>query len=192
MALISAKTILTSLSLFHITLGFFLLTNPGTIADQALVLMLGEATGMSYERSFEARSASLAFLGIVLGIWGFTDLVTLSMPEEISLIHHWGVQAPLRFLVSFLLLLYTFFSSSSSPFYRADTSRGWMSHPIAHAYNPNYQPSGWGGEELKNRVFFVFIFVETMSWLWAWVTLREDTRELMIRAAKRRGSQSWR
>ena len=46
MALISAKTILTSLSLFHITLGFFFLTNPGTIADQALVYIVGEAMGM--------------------------------------------------------------------------------------------------------------------------------------------------
>jgi hypothetical protein len=46
MALISAKTILTSISLFHITLGFFFLTNPVTIADQALVFILGEAMGM--------------------------------------------------------------------------------------------------------------------------------------------------
>lgn len=46
MALISVKTILTSLSLFHITLAFFFFTNPETIADQALVYMLGEAMGM--------------------------------------------------------------------------------------------------------------------------------------------------
>jgi hypothetical protein len=46
MALISTKTILTSLSLFHITLGFFFITNPGTIADQALVYVIGEAMGM--------------------------------------------------------------------------------------------------------------------------------------------------
>jgi hypothetical protein len=46
MALISARTIITSISLFHITLGFFFLTNPGTIADQAIVYVLGEAMGM--------------------------------------------------------------------------------------------------------------------------------------------------
>jgi hypothetical protein len=46
MALISAKTIITSISLFHITLGFFFLTNPGTIADQAVVYLLGEAMGL--------------------------------------------------------------------------------------------------------------------------------------------------
>lgn len=46
MALISAKTIITSISLFHITLGFFFLTNPGTVADQAVVYVLGEAMGL--------------------------------------------------------------------------------------------------------------------------------------------------
>lgn len=46
MALISAKTIVTSLSLFHITLGFFFLTSPITVADQALVFILGESMGM--------------------------------------------------------------------------------------------------------------------------------------------------
>lgn len=46
MALISVKTILTSLCLFHITLGFFFLTNPGTIADQAVVYLLGESMGL--------------------------------------------------------------------------------------------------------------------------------------------------
>lgn len=46
MALISAKTIITSLSLFHVMLGYFFLTNPGTLADQAIVYMFGEAMGM--------------------------------------------------------------------------------------------------------------------------------------------------
>lgn len=46
MALISARTILTSISLFHLTLAFFFLTNPGTIADQAIVFVIGEAMGL--------------------------------------------------------------------------------------------------------------------------------------------------
>jgi hypothetical protein len=46
MALISAKTILTSLCLFHITLAFFFFTNPASIADQALVWVLGESMGL--------------------------------------------------------------------------------------------------------------------------------------------------
>lgn len=46
MALISASTIITSLCLFHITLAYFFYTDPLAIADQALVWVLGEATGM--------------------------------------------------------------------------------------------------------------------------------------------------
>jgi hypothetical protein len=46
MAIISSATIITSLSLFHMTLGFFFLTSPGAIADQTLVFILGEAMGL--------------------------------------------------------------------------------------------------------------------------------------------------
>jgi hypothetical protein len=46
MALISAKTIITSVSLFHITLAYFFLTNPSSINEQALVFMMGESMGM--------------------------------------------------------------------------------------------------------------------------------------------------
>lgn len=92
MALISAKTIITSLSLFHITLGFFFLTNPMTIADQALVWALGESMGMPYDRSFETHSPALAFLAVILATMGLTDLVSLSLPEEVGLFEHWGTQ----------------------------------------------------------------------------------------------------
>ncbi len=119
MALISAKTIIISLSLFHITLGFFFLTNPVTIADQALVYVIGEAMGMvrspslgppspssavrlpgpckadrlqPYSRSFDTQSPALAFLAVILATIGITDFVTLSLPEEICMVHHWGSQ----------------------------------------------------------------------------------------------------
>lgn len=120
MALISAKTILTSLSLFHITLAFFFLTSPVTVSDQALVFILGESMGMvwplssynlllwlvwqplsvtdliplfqPHDRSFDTQSPALAFLAVILAFMGITDLITLSLPEEISLVHHWGTQ----------------------------------------------------------------------------------------------------
>ena len=46
MALISARTIITSVSLFHITLAYFFLTNPSTVDNQAMVYILGESMGM--------------------------------------------------------------------------------------------------------------------------------------------------
>ncbi|KAL2194075.1 increased loss of mitochondrial DNA protein 1 [Corynascus similis CBS 632.67] len=208
MALISAKTILTSLCLFHITLGFFFLTNPGTIADQAVVYLLGESMGLPNSRSFEAQSPALGFLAVVLALFGITDLATLSLPDEIGLDHYWGVQAPLRLTLTFLLSLYSFFFSASSPlFYSNDATAAHSSssasssssssssrfqHPSAHraAHNPGYAPSTWGGDTLKNRVFFTFMFVETMSWFWVWVTLGEERREALARRARRRSSSS--
>ncbi|KAK3291936.1 increased loss of mitochondrial DNA protein 1 [Chaetomium fimeti] len=206
MALISAKTILTSLCFFHITLAFFFLTNPGTVADQPIVQLLGESMGLPNSRSFETSSPALGFLAVILAFLGITDLVTLSLPDEICLIHYWGMQAPLRLTLTFLLSVYSFFFSASSPlFYTAEphntsttpggsasSSSNRFQHPSVHraANNPGYAPSTWGGDALKNRVFFTFMFVETMSWFWVWVTLQEERRDLLTKRARRRSSSS--
>ncbi|KAK4213140.1 increased loss of mitochondrial DNA protein 1 [Rhypophila decipiens] len=193
MGLISGTTIITSLCLFHITLGFFFLTNPKSVADQAMVWVLGEAMGLPHVRNFEAQSPGLAFLGIILGLYGITDLVTLSR-EEVQVHEHWGIQSPLRFTLSFVLTLYTFFFSAASPLYTsADSSPMASRSGYAHHPNPNYTPSGWGGDAMKNRVFFTFMFIETISWLWVWVTLQEERREVLVRrqsklARRRSGS----
>lgn len=190
MALISASTIITSLSLFHITLGYFFLTSPVTVADQSLVFVLGEAMGMPYARSFDAQSPALAFLSVILAFIGLTDLASLSMPEEVAMVHHWGLQAPLRLTLSMILLLYTLLFSASSPLYadsRGGPRGGMFNRPRAH--NPGYAPSSWGGDGLKNRLFFTFIFLEMLSWFWVWVTLREERKDIATRKAmRRRGS----
>ncbi|OLN87399.1 hypothetical protein CCHL11_09576 [Colletotrichum chlorophyti] len=190
MALISGKTLITSLSLFHVTLAFFFLTNPATIADQALVYVLGEAMGMPHARSFENKSPALAFLAVVLGMLGFSDLVTLSMPEEVWLVHHWGTQAPLRLFMSMCLLLYTFLFGPSSPLYGGSRRGGHFAHPSAHASNPRYTPSTWGGDGLKNRVVLTFAFIEMVSWFWVWITLREEQQQLAKKQSQKRGSRS--
>ncbi|EXF84776.1 hypothetical protein COL5a_011527 [Colletotrichum fioriniae] len=192
MAIISAKTIITSLSLFHVTLAYFFLTNPATIADQAMVYVLGESMGMPHARSFENRSPALAFLAAVLGILGISDLVTLSMPEEVWLIYHWGTQAPTRMVMSFGFVLYTFLFGPSSPLY-GGTSKGGsrFAHPSVQSNNPRYTPSTWGGDGLKNRVFLTFAFLEMLCWFWVWMTLREEQEEFQRKNQhKRRGSQS--
>lgn len=177
MALISARTIITSIALFHITLGFFFVTSPVTIADQDLVWVLGEATGMPYSRNFENQSPALAFLGVTLATIGISELVTLSLPEEICLVHFWGTQAPIRFSISLILMIYTLvFGSSSSS--KSPSGRG------------GYNSKSWGGDGLKNRVFVTFIFMELIAWFWAYVTLREERTQVMARKAmKRRNSR---
>lgn len=46
MGLIPAKTIILSVSVFHLTVAYFFLTNPKVINDQALVYILGESMGI--------------------------------------------------------------------------------------------------------------------------------------------------
>lgn len=60
-------------------------------------------------------------------------------------------------------------------------------------HNPGYAASTWGGDGLKNRVFFAFAFVEVVSWFWIWVTLREEKQSLAMKRAggsKRRVSSA--
>lgn len=212
MALISAKTIITSICLFHLTLGFFFLTNPLTLADQGIVYLLGEAMGLPYARSFEAQSPAVAFLGVVLASVGLCDLLTHSLPDDFS-DHYWAMQglspppapfpkdtvltycvaAPLRLTIFLFLALYTFLFSPSSPLYTpvwtpgAGQTPGRLQHPSAHAHPPaGYAASAWGGEGLKNRVFFAFAFVETFSWFWVWVTLSEERGVRAAKKARRR------
>lgn len=104
--------------------------------------------------------------------------------------HH---PAPIRLLISFSLITYSFVFSPSSPIFRDSSSvRGRMAHPTAGMYNPGYAASTWGGDGLKNRVFFAFAFVEVISWFWIWVTLREERQTLEAKrasASKRRSSR---
>jgi hypothetical protein len=187
MALISARTIITSVSLFHLTLAYFFLTNPSSINEQALVFMMGESMGMPLARGFESQSSPLALVAVVLIFIGFSDLVSLSMPDEVCLVFHWGTQAPIRSFLSLGFVAYIFLFGPSSPLYDK-SSRGPMTHPSAH--NPAYRPAGWGGDTLKNRLFFTFIFIETMTWFWIWVTLREERDAILSKKSRRRNSNA--
>ncbi|PFH56893.1 hypothetical protein XA68_15820 [Ophiocordyceps unilateralis] len=181
MPLIGSKTIITSVSLFHVTIAFFFLTDPHTIHDQILVYVLGESMGMPVARGFDAQSQPLAFLAAVLAMFGLCDLFALSMPEELSSLYYWGVQAPLRSLFSMLLVFYSYFFGPSSPVYGASAPRS-TSRPSANS--TSYRSSTWGGDGLKNRVFFTFIFLEMITWFWIWVTLREERQGVVERMRK--------
>ncbi|KAM0280557.1 hypothetical protein ACHAQH_004002 [Verticillium albo-atrum] len=183
MALISTRTIITSLCFFHMTLGFYFLTSPSTIADQGLVFVLGGSMGMPSDRAFESRSAPLAFVAALLIFMGISDLMTLSMPEEISLLYYWGTQAPLRLSIALGFVFYTLIAGPSSPLYRDGSMRD-----AVRSHNPHYTPSAWGGDGLKNGVFFTFMFVEMVSWFWVWVTLREERTEVVKKSLKQSNS----
>lgn len=80
------------------------------------------------------------------------------------------------------LVFYSYFCGPSSPVYGASAPR--FSRPSSSARAFSYEPSSWGGDGLKNRVFFTFIFLEMISWFWIWVTLREEKHGLIERMRK--------
>ncbi|KAI1859407.1 hypothetical protein JX265_010410 [Neoarthrinium moseri] len=178
MALISAKTILTSLSLFHVTLAYFFFTNPSSIAEQTLVFVLGESMGMPRTTAFDIPTPTTSVLAVALLLLGLSDILTLSMPEEIWLVHHWGAQAPLRVFVFSLLTVFVFATTPSG----GRAAPGRMSHPLAPG-GARWEGGGWDG--LRNRVFFTLAFVEMMGWFWVWVTLREESRVFAGRKRRR-------
>ena len=119
----------------------------------------------------------MAFLAYVLILMGVSDLVSLLGPDyPVHL--HWSTQAPLRMFVSLSLTAYTFIFSPSGPVYGVKNPRGIMAHPVASERAAGYVSSSWGGDMLKNRVFFTFVFLEMMCWFWVFVTLRDERAAL--------------
>ncbi|KAL7935501.1 increased loss of mitochondrial DNA protein 1 [Trichoderma chlorosporum] len=169
MALISSTTIITSISLFHLTLAYFFLFKPKTIDDQALVFVLGESMNMPEVRGFDVPSPALALLAVVLGFSGISDLVSLSMPEEFSALYYWGTQAPLRFFLSMLLVAYSYAFGSESPLFASSSSSARRPHKATSS----------GADHLHNRLLFSFMFIEMMAWFWTWITLREERSVLV-------------
>jgi len=109
---------------------------------------------------------------------GLADLMTLSMPQEIWLVHYWGPQAPARIIVFGLLALFTYTTAPSS------SSSSYHHH---HHHTPSSFKFGTesGSDGLCNRVFFAFAMIEFLGWLWAWVTLREEAAVFAIRKRRR-------
>ena len=60
MAFISAANMLRSISLFHLTIAYFLLVSPSVIADQNLVFILGEAMNLVSILDVVLQSATTA------------------------------------------------------------------------------------------------------------------------------------
>ncbi|KAL7946145.1 increased loss of mitochondrial DNA protein 1 [Trichoderma barbatum] len=184
MALISSTTIITSISLFHLTLAYFFLFRPKTVEDQALVFVLGESMNIPAVRGFDVPSPALALLAVILAFSGISDLVSLSMPEEFSALYYWGTQAPLRFFLSMVLVAYSYAFGPSSPLFSSSSSSS------TRRPSQSYKASGSGADHLHNRLLFSFMFVEMMGWFWTWITLREERSALVEKMRKQHERES--
>jgi hypothetical protein len=84
MAIITGFTLIRILSIFHITLAYYFLTSPSTLAEQSLVFIMGEAMQLPHARALDTPSAASSALAMILALLGFSDLLSVSLPEEIA------------------------------------------------------------------------------------------------------------
>ncbi|KAL8695484.1 MAG: hypothetical protein Q9218_000062 [Villophora microphyllina] len=166
MTLISSSTIIRALSLFHLSLAYFLIASPSTLTNQSLVFILGASMQLPTPSSLATTTPASALTALVFALLACTDLTACSLPEEISS-YFWGTQAPVRCTFFFALTGYVYAFKPKGPF-RGDSAKG----------------SPW--DHLNNSVIFTWSFVEMICWFWIFITLREDRRELAARKAEKK------
>ncbi|KAF2809896.1 uncharacterized protein BDZ99DRAFT_386586 [Mytilinidion resinicola] len=157
MALFSAFTLIRCIALFHITLAYFFLVSPKTLADQNVVFLLGESMRLDIPPGFAVPTAATAFLAIILALFGISDLAAVSLPDEYARIY-WGTQVPVRLLFLFGITGYTYMFKE-----------GGVLAP------KNYR--GGVGDHLKNAMVFTWGFVELSVWFWVFISLRDERRQ---------------
>ncbi|KAJ9668774.1 hypothetical protein H2201_001019 [Coniosporium apollinis] len=172
MAVFSSMTIVRALSIFHLTVAFFLLTSPRTISEQNLVYLLGESMRLPPVPSLSIKSPLTAFLAVLFAFLGLSDFTAASMPSELS-IPFFTSQAPVRLLFLFMVTSYTYLFK-----------RGGMFAGQGLAYKPGV------GEELKNGVVFTWGFLELTAWFWVFLTLRDERRQAAIQLMERRKAEA--
>ncbi|KAL8730428.1 MAG: hypothetical protein Q9166_004066 [cf. Caloplaca sp. 2 TL-2023] len=192
MAIITSSTIIRALSLFHLSLSYFLITSPSTIVNQNLVFILGASMQLSAFQilkflypfrllpslltnsqpttsSFSIASPSTALSALILALLGISDLTACSLPEEVSS-YYWGSQAPIRCTFFFALTGYAYAFKPKGPIRGA-----------------SQQSSPW--DSLNTSVVFTWSFLEMISWFWIFITLREERRELAVRKVERKRAE---
>jgi hypothetical protein len=182
MAIITAGSMIRSLSLFHLTLAALLLKNPKLVANQSVILVLGGSmqlvrslhnlhsptpinkntanTSQPMPRDFSTPSAALAFVALLFAFLGISDLTAASLDDDIF-DAYWGAQTPVRLVFLFLLTGYTVLFKKG----------GLLSPKGANAFATG------PGDYLKNSFVFAWGFIEISAWFWIFVTLRDERRE---------------
>ncbi|KAL8843580.1 MAG: hypothetical protein Q9170_000084 [Blastenia crenularia] len=169
MAIITSTGIVRAVSLFHISLSYFLITSPSTIANQSLIFILGASMQLPTPPSLLSTSPSTAFAAIIIALIGLIDFTACSLPEEIASIF-WGSQAPIRCAFFFALTGYAYAFKPEGPIRGASKKE-----------------SPW--DDLHNSVVFTWSFLEMICWFWIFITLREERRDLMLRKAEKKRAE---
>lgn len=164
MAIISSFAIIRGLCLFHLTLAWYLLSAPRIVAEQNLVFLFGEAMRIPEPTQFLKPNSATAFAAIILAFLGLSDLIAVSMDEEIAF-PYWANNIPLRLMFLIGLTGYTYV-------FKPAPGQTLFSHGV--------------GDPLKNRLVFTWGFFECTIWFWAYVTLRDEKGKFAERLLERR------
>lgn len=113
MAIFSGSSLIRTLSLFHLTLSYYLLTAPSTLSDQNLVFMLGAAMDMPQPPpSLSIASSSTSLAGILLALLALSDFTNSNLPEEVAS-YLWSSQAPVRLAFFFGLTGFSYLAKTA-------------------------------------------------------------------------------
>lgn len=145
MAILSAQSLLRTLSIFHLTLSYYLFTSPSTIASQNLVYVLGAAMDIPDPPiSLSTPSPASTLAALFLALLAIADLTSSGLPEEVGS-HYWSGQAPVRLAFFFAVTGYS---------YAGKPGGLWGGK------------AGMEGEVLCNSVVFTWGFLEMLWWFW--------------------------
>ncbi|MCJ1319475.1 hypothetical protein MMC15_004811 [Xylographa vitiligo] len=169
MPLINSTTLITSLSILHLTIAFYLLTAPTKIVHHNLVVLIGASMGLPPPPTCllpTTTSPALPLAASLLSLLSISDLAAAALPTEIYS-YYFAAQAPVRIIFFFALEGWIYASKPRGALYGEGPGQGAASTGLAFA---------WG-------------FVELVSWFWIYVTLRDERREMLVKVQEKRARE---
>ncbi|KAI5199810.1 hypothetical protein E4T42_07561 [Aureobasidium subglaciale] len=164
---ISSYTLIKAVSLAHLTAAYLLLYRPHVLAEQNVVVILGESMQVNSTSAFSKPTEVTALASILLAFLGVSDLIAASLPER-SCLEYWSNILPFRLFMLFSSTGYIYLTRTD------DTTTSTL-----RALKGNSSPL----DLVKNSFVFTFLFMETLHWFWVFVAMKEDRREWMVREA---------
>ena len=154
MAILSSATLIQAVSLFQLTLAYYLVKSPSTLTQQNLVIILGAAMDIPPPTgSLSIPSSATALAGTFLALLALSDLTASTMAEEAGSLF-WITQAPLRLVFFFGITGWVYLGK----FGLEDELKG------SRRVMGNSKVSA--REVLCNSFVFTWGFLQMLSWFW--------------------------